>query len=243
MAPLRSGCPASRLPGGPDMCFSATASFTAGTALTAVGMVTVYRSRGRSELPLAAVPLLFGLQQLTEGLLWVGLDNDLTGLQSWSTYVFSLFSHVLWPMFIPFAFLLVEPVRWRRRAISVFLALGIGVGLYLLYFLVRFPVSAHVHERSISYDSPHFYIAGVLVIYLLATCFTGLFSSHRCVRIFGVLAFVLAIAAVLVSIMTFVSVWCFFAALLSLLILIHFSGPMQAARTDPRERATERVPS
>nr|WP_211660752.1 DUF6629 family protein [Modestobacter muralis] len=173
----------------------------------------------------------------------MGLDNDLTGLQSWSTYVFSLFSHVLWPMFIPFAFLLVEPVRWRRRAISVFLALGIGVGLYLLYFLVRFPVSAHVHERSISYDSPHFYIAGVLVIYLLATCFTGLFSSHRCVRIFGVLAFVLAIAAVLVSIMTFVSVWCFFAALLSLLILIHFSGPMQAARTDPRERATERVPS
>jgi hypothetical protein len=42
------------------MCFSATASFTAGTALSAVGAVTVRRSRGWSELPIALVPLLFG---------------------------------------------------------------------------------------------------------------------------------------------------------------------------------------
>jgi hypothetical protein len=224
------------------MCFSAAASFTAGTALTAVGVVTLYRSDHKSELPLAAIPLLFGIQQLTEGFLWVSLNNHLPGLQSWSTYIFSLFSHVLWPIFVPFAFLLVEAVRWRIKAIFVFLGLGLGVGLYLLYFIIRFPVSAHVHERSISYDSPHLYIAVVLVIYLLATCVTGLFSSHRCINIFGVLAFVLAIAAVLVSITTFVSVWCFFAAVLSLLILIHFTGPMQAGRSAVRERVSERVP-
>ena len=132
------------------MCFSATASFTAGTALIAVGAVTLHRSEGRNELPLAAVPLLFGLQQVSEGFLWVSLNNGLAELQSWSTYIFSLFSHVLWPIFVPFAFLLVEAVRWRRRAIGVFLILGLGVGLYLLYSLVRFPVSAHVHEQSIS---------------------------------------------------------------------------------------------
>lgn len=223
------------------MCFSATASFTAGTALIAVGAVTLHRSEGRNELPLAAVPLLFGLQQVSEGLLWVSLNNGLAGLQSWSTYIFSLFSHVLWPIFVPFAILMVEDVRWRRKAISVFLVLGLGVGLYLLYFLVRFPVTAHVHERSISYVSPHFYIAVVLVIYLLATCITGLFSSHKCIKIFGVLAFVLAIAAAVVSITTFVSVWCFFAAVLSLLILVHFLGPMQAGRTARRQSAREPV--
>lgn len=223
------------------MCFSATASFTAGTALIAVGAVTLHRSEGRNELPLAAVPLLFGLQQVSEGLLWVSLNNGLAGLQSWSTYIFSLFSHVLWPIFVPFAILMVEDVRWRRKAISVFLVLGLGVGLYLLYFLVRFPVTAHVHERSISYVSPHFYIAVVLAIYLLATCITGLFSSHKCIKIFGVLAFVLAIAAAVVSITTFVSVWCFFAAVLSLLILVHFLGPMQAGRTARRQSAREPV--
>ena len=81
-----------------------------------------------------------------------------------------------------------------------------------------------------------------MVLYLQATCVTGLFSSHRCINIFGVLAFVLAIAAVLVSVTTFVSVWCFFAAVLSLLILVHFSGPMQAGRTVLREPSPERVP-
>ena len=139
------------------MCFSATASFTAGTALSAVGGLTLHKSRGKVELPLALVPLL-------------------------------------------------------------------------LYFIVRFPVTARLYDRSIFYESPHFYILGVLVTYLLATCVTDLFSSHRCINVFGVLTFVLAVAAYQVSIKTFVSVWCFFAAVLSLLIYLHFSGPMQACR-------------
>ncbi len=212
------------------MCFSATASFTAGTALSAVGGLTVRKSVGKAELPLALVPLLFGVQQMTEGVLWVSLRDDLTMLQSWSTYIYSLFSHVLWPIFVPFAILLVEAKRKRRASIAVFQVLGAGVGLYLLYFIVRYPVTARVEGRSIFYDSPHFFIAGVLVVYLLATCVSGLFSSHRCVNVFGVLAFVLAIAAYQVSVKTFVSVWCFFAAVLSLLVYIHFSGPMQACR-------------
>lgn len=58
------------------MCFSATASFTAGTALVAVGGLTVHRSRGKAELPLALVPMLFGVQQLTEGVLWLNMDNE-----------------------------------------------------------------------------------------------------------------------------------------------------------------------
>lgn len=212
------------------MCFSATASFVAGTTLVAVGGLTVRESQGRRELPLALVPVLFGLQQLTEGALWVSLGRDLPLLQSWSTYVYSGFSHVLWPIFVPLAFLLVEPVRWRVRVLGVFLVLGASVGMYLLVFLVLYPVDARIEQDSIRYDSPHFYLAVVLVAYLLATCVSGLFSSHWCIRVFGVLAFVLAVAAAVVSITTFVSVWCFYAAILSLVIFLHFSGPMQACR-------------
>lgn len=214
------------------MCFSATASFTAGAALTAVGIVTVRRSRGAVELPLALVPLLFGIQQITEGALWVSLDNDLPALGAWATYIYSMFSHVLWPFFVPFAIVFVEISRRRRRVLVLFLLLGLGVALYLLFFIVRFPVTARVLGHSISYDSPHFYIAAVIVSYVLATCVSGLFSSHHCIRIFAVLAFLLAIAAYQVSARTFVSVWCLFAAILSLLVLVHFSGPMQACRPD-----------
>lgn len=212
------------------MCFSATASFTAGTALVAVGGVTIHKSQGRAELPIALIPLMFGIQQISEGALWLSIRHNLPLLQSWATYIFSTFSHVVWPIFIPFAVLMVETSRRRRRAIGVFQVLGLGVGLYLLFFLIRFPVTAHVHGRSIFYDSPHFYILGVLALYLLATCASGMFSSHWCINAFGVLAFVLAIAAYQVSVQTFVSVWCFFAAILSLLILVHFNGPMQAHR-------------
>ena len=215
------------------MCFSATASFTAGAALSVVGGVTVHKSEGKFELPLALVPVLFGLQQLTEGLVWVSLQHDLQTLQTVATYVYSMFSHVLWPIFVPFAILLVETSRRRKRALGVFQALGLAVGLYLVYFLLRFPVTAHVHGHSITYDSPHFYIIGVIVVYLLATCVSGLFSTHRCINAFGVLAFILAIAAYRVSVTTFVSVWCFYAAILSFLVYFHFSGPMQACRTAP----------
>lgn len=212
------------------MCFSATASFTAGAALVAVGCVTAHRSQGRAELPLALVPLLFGVQQISEGVLWLTLTRDLPGLQLWATNVFSFFSHAFWPIFVPFAILLVETDRRRRQALMVFVGLGLVVGLYLLVFLVREPLTASVQGRSIVYDSAHFYLGAVLVLYLLATCVSGLFSSHRCINAFGVLAFVLAVAAYLVSARTFVSVWCLFAAVLSGLILIHFSGSMREGR-------------
>lgn len=212
------------------MCFSATASFTAGAGLVAVGTITVHRSQGRAELPLGLVPLLFGVQQSSEGVLWLTLTRDLPELQAWATNVYSFFSHAFWPIFVPFAILLVEGSRRRRQALMVFVGLGLAVGLYLLFFLFREPLTASVEGRSIVYDSAHFYLAAVLVLYLLATCVSGLFSSHRCINAFGVLAFVLAVAAYLVSARTFVSVWCFFAAALSALILIHFTGSMRASR-------------
>jgi hypothetical protein len=212
------------------MCFSATASFTAGAALTVVGGLTVRKSQGGRELPLAMIPLLFGVQQLTEGVVWVTLGRDLPTVESWATFIYSTFSHVVWPILVPFAILLVEPRIWRRKAISAIGALGLAVGLYLLYFMVRFPITARVNGDSIAYESPHFYIAFVLVAYLTATCISGLFSSHWCIRGFGASAFILAIAASVISITTFVSVWCFYAAILSFLIYLHFSGPMQACR-------------
>ncbi len=53
------------------MCFSATASFTAGTALLIVGTLTERRARGRTEMPFALIPVLFAVQQLIKGALWL----------------------------------------------------------------------------------------------------------------------------------------------------------------------------
>jgi hypothetical protein len=203
------------------MCFSASASFIAGTTLTAVGVATLKRAETRAERPFAMIPLLFGVQQLTEGVIWLTFRHEAPLLKQIMTYLYSGFSHVLWPMYVPFAMGILEAVRWRRRAIFAFEAAGAAVGLYLLYFIVTRPVVAEVVGRHIVYVSPHFYRIPVIVLYLVATCGSCFFSSHGFVKLFGVLALLSFIAAYVVHVTTLVSMWCFFAAILSLLIYLH----------------------
>ena len=57
--------------------------------------------------------------------------------------------------------------------------------------------------------------------YVLATCGSCLLSSHKFLRVFGLaLLASLAIAYAYYS-LAFASVWCFFAAILSLIVFAH----------------------
>ena len=60
-----------------------------------------------------------------------------------------------------------------------------------------------------------------MALYLAATCVSCFFSSHGFVRLFGVLSWVSFMAAYVVHVGALVSIWCFFAAILSLLIYLH----------------------
>jgi hypothetical protein len=71
------------------MCFSATASFTAGAVLLGVGALTLrsaLTSRQRHVLPFAAIPLLFAIQQLIEGVIWLTFRVDAPLLNSVMTH-------------------------------------------------------------------------------------------------------------------------------------------------------------
>ncbi len=203
------------------MCFSASASFIAGTSLSALGVAALRNTEAKTEQPLAMIPLLFGIQQLTEGVIWLTFSHDAPLLKQTMTYVYSGFSHVLWPMYVPLAMGVLEVVRWRKKTLFAFEAAGIAVGLYLLYSIVARPLVAEVVGRHIVYDSPHFYLVPVMVLYLAATCVSCFFSSHGFVRLFGVLSLLSFIAAYSVHVGALVSIWCFFAAILSLLIYLH----------------------
>lgn len=203
------------------MCFSATASFAAGSSLTVIGVATLTNVKRKSEFLFAMIPLLFGIQQLTEGVIWLTFTRDAPLLQQTMTYIYSGFSHVLWPIYVPLAIGVLEAVRWRKKALAGFEVAGLAAGLYLLYFIVTQPVVAQVVSRHIEYISPHFLIVPVMVLYLLATCVSAFFSSHRFVNLFGALALLSFIAAYIVYAHALVSVWCFFAALLSVLMYVH----------------------
>ena len=205
------------------MCFSATASFVAGATLSTIGVATITKVKQRSELPFAMIPLLFGMQQIIEGILWLTFSHDAPVLKQTMTYIYSLFSHVLWPIYVPFAFRVLETTPWRRTAMLWFQAAGLAAGLYLLYFIVTRPVVAAIVGQHIVYESPHFFIVPVILLYVASTCFTGTVSSHTFVRLFGGLALLSFIATYFFAANALVSVWCFFAAILSLLIYLHLS--------------------
>ena len=93
------------------MCFSAPASFIAGTALSVIGVAALRKSKTRSEIPFAIIPLLFGIQQLTEGVIWLTFSYDAPLLKQTMTYLYSGFSHVLWVIYIPLTMGMLESVR------------------------------------------------------------------------------------------------------------------------------------
>ena len=203
------------------MCFSATASFSAGVLLLGLGALTLKSARHPRQLPLAAIPMLFAIQQLSEGVIWLTFRYEAPPLNAVMTHVYSFFSHVLWPIYVPVAVLLIEPPGRRRRALFVFVATGLAVGAYLLYFLVAFPVVSRPTGRHIEYLSPHFFAATTMTLYLLSTTVSPMLSTHRMVKVFGVLALLSFSAAYYFYATWFISVWCFFAALLSVTVFLH----------------------
>lgn len=216
------------------MCFSATVSFTAGAFLLGLGTLTFKSAQHPRERPFAAIPLLFAIQQLSEGVIWLTFRYEAPLLNGMMTHAYSFFSHVLWPIYVPAAVLLIEPPGRGRNALLAFVAAGLVVGLYLLYILVAFPVVARPTGQHIEYVSPHFFAAVAMTLYLLSTTFSLLLSTHRPVRLFGALSLVSFGAAYSFYATWFISVWCFFAALLSVVVYLHFlprSRPVKEARS------------
>ncbi|MFC1542780.1 DUF6629 family protein [Pseudomonadota bacterium] len=207
------------------MCFSATASFVVGGSLAAVGVATLRRAADRSELPFASIPLLFGIQQLVEGFLWFSIQNEMPLLKTYTTYTFTMFSHLIWPIFVPYAVALMEPVRtirpWRKRVMWGFRITGMVVAMLLLQLVATQPLVAVV-DQHIIYVTPFFYDWPMIVAYIAATCVVCFFSSHSKVWLFGLMVLIFFFVSYWFYTKAFFSVWCFFAAILSLIIYMHF---------------------
>jgi len=206
------------------MCFSATASFTAAVGLVGLGAFTISQVRRPAEVPYGLIPALFGIQQAIEGGLWLTLPGNAPHLAEILTHAYAFFSHVLWPIFVPLAVLLIEPDRTRRRLLALLAAAGAMAGVYLLYVWGADSTIAKIEGGHIRYISPHFFIGPILALYVLGTCVSPLLSSHAAVKWFGAAAAVsLGVAGIFYG-LWFISVWCFFAAVLSVTVLLYFKA-------------------
>lgn len=204
------------------MCFSAPASFVAGSVLSIAGGATIKKAQSKNEIPAASVPLLFGIQQLIEGLVWLSFGNQ--QFNTIITYVYAIYAHVWWPMFIPTAILMLEKNPTRRRLLQILTVVGAVVGLTLLSTIVFFPVTSAIANHSIQYflNIPVYLQLPVAIFYAIATFAPPLFSSHRILNYLGVAGIIAAIISNIFYYQTFASVWCFFSAILSIMIYWHF---------------------
>lgn len=213
------------------MCFSAEASFTAAALLVpagALGLRQAWRT-DRRYTALCALPLLFGVQQFLEGLVWTsGAAGDAALTHSFSA-AYMFFAWLAWPVWVPFSVFFLEPDR-RRPFYVVAAVLGgiIGAGIYLPYFVHGEWLTVRLLESAIVYGGVELFdfIWGrdlTYAAYLALVIFPPLLSSRDEVRVFGILiALAFAITYAFFR-FAYISVFCFLGAIMSfyLLFMIH----------------------
>jgi hypothetical protein len=211
------------------MCFSATASFVTAGLTGAVGMVAMSRANEPRDYLLAGMPILFAFQQSVEGLLWLNLMAEPDGSNSSAlTTLFLLFAEVLWPIYVPAAVFCVEPNFWRRRAMGACVTIGVGVAAWLLWCIVTRSHGAVILNDHVVYVTERRQSDFVAGIYFAAICLTPLLCSRRLIAALGVIILVGSAVAYVLYWDAFTSVWCFFAALSSGMILFHFDQARRA---------------
>lgn len=174
------------------------------------------------ELLLAFIPILFAIQQVSEGILWISTSEieDFVHYAPICKAVYLSIALFVWPIWIPLSMWAVETQNWRNWALAGLLAIGCifvaGFG-YELVFVHRWEgVDLRIIGHSIQYILPVTFGNLYTALYCIATVVPPFLSSWRYMWVFGLLNMIgLAISEYFYEV-TFVSVWCFFAAIVSM---------------------------
>jgi hypothetical protein len=203
------------------MCFSASASFGAGVVLSVIGVASIKKAQAPSQIFFASIPLIFAVQQITEGFGWISLSNPAyASLQQVTTYIFLFFAQVVWPVWVPFAILKLERRERRKRAEIVLVGAGALVSLYLAYCLLSFPVEAKILGYHISYKQNYPAVLSRYCgfLYIIATIVPPFFSHIRRMWMLGITILISYIITTIVYTDYVVSAWCFFASIISIAV-------------------------
>jgi len=203
------------------MCFSANVSFGAGIVLSVIGIATIKKAQWPSQILFASIPLIFAIQQIAEGFLWLTLPNPAhTLLQQVITYLFLFFAQVLWPLWVPIAILLLEKKEKRKKTQKILVGIGMIVSCYLLYCLVSYHVQARIIGYHISYeqDYPPALRNYGAVLYIIATIAPPFFSHIKRMWMLGATILISYVIAAIFYEHYILSVWCFFASIISISI-------------------------
>jgi hypothetical protein len=210
------------------MCFSAPISFAAGALLLPTGLYslhTAYR-HNPSYIPLACIPIAFAIQQACEGLVWLGIKRDAPTETNLAALGFLAFAYCFWLFWVPWAIAQTEHHPFVKRICwgMGFIGLIYGGLLYLPLLLHPTWLSVHVIHQSIQYETRLIFDPWVSqtcdrLVYALIILIPFALASNPSLKVLGGEVGLTAILSHWLLNTVFISLWCFFAALLSLGIL------------------------
>lgn len=205
------------------MCFSAGASFAGGVVISAVGIASTRKIKKPTQRVFAGIPLLFGFQQFTEGVLWVTLrSGGHEWLQNAAAYIFLITALVIWPVIIPLSMWFMEEVTKRKKILVGLTVTGGMLSLFYAICLVLYDVTPQINGFHIQYvdEFPKTLVDIAFLFYLASTIAPLFVSSIRRMWLFGILVTVSCLVTGIFFAQYLTSVWCFFAALISVVIYL-----------------------
>ncbi len=201
------------------MCFSATASFTASFLLLACGIGALYRAKKNQRL-FAMIPLLFSIQQFIEGTIWQSLAAGESA--KFAMYAYLSFLFILWPNWIPLSISLMSTKVSEKKSLALPMIAGILTSILAIsYSFISLPtvMIADHHIRYTAHLPGWLWIPGTC-LYLFATITPFFIPNIPNLWMMGVVLALSYIAALLFYFTALLSIWCFFAAILSAFIFI-----------------------
>jgi hypothetical protein len=204
-----------------SMCFSTTASFAAATVLGSIGILSLKKTTQPEQIPFAAIPLVFATQQFFEGFVWLGLLHKIPqNYSDMALNLFLVFAMVVWPLWVPTAIMLIEKNEKRKRILKFTLGIGVSVSsLSLIYLLTRHS-EASINPYHIHYELEVNYTLKIClgILYLIPTILAQILSSNKKIIIMGSLVLCSYLISIFFFNDTVLSVWCFFSAIISVMI-------------------------
>ena len=214
-------------------------NFTLAGGLFVIAMMTFKKVSTPREVVFASLPLLFSLHQFTQGFVWLGMYGliDHRPLQL-AEDIFVFYAQGLLQFLVPLSLWLIEPHGIRRKLIGGLMVTGAVLMIYTLYGLTVEPTTVYVKDHVLVYSNPWTHKEWIAVIYVLTTCGSLILSKSIAIQLFG---FLNLLGLTLVHIFVpyaFTSLWCLYAAAVSVLLYFYFVERRIAFLQDLKKRET-----
>jgi len=209
------------------MCFSAGVSFTSAAVLVPMGLLCFNKTVRTSDphWVFTLLPLMFGIQQAFEGGVWQSLDTGNADILRLAALCFLFFSHFFWLAWIPFCCYLTETSHTKKRGLLFTSVAGalLGVTLFVPFLLHPSWLTVSILNHSVVYHTTLIYdefisrntLTAVYTMVVIIPLLLSDNSFHK--RLGGLILFSMAASLTLYS-YAFISVWCFFSAIISFYI-------------------------